>query len=326
MRVFFHANIDHGQAAAVWRCRDLFKAKYDISLEQNEPFGKSPEPDLWLLHTQIDIWHQAICIGDAPIAILERIDGPQLTGPVRANIDNPRIRAVIKNTMYRDWGAYNENPWRQHEATCRPGMKFTDVRDPISAESAAKLKLGFSFAAYPHMDSIRAAEPYELSHARPYAGHFAGTVDYGPELPWLNSHRQAAVAALSNTHGPNIAFSDRAMQFPAYFASMREAEFVISPWGLGEPCYRDFEAVLSGCHVVKPDTRYIVTVPYDFYRIPQIERCIVRPGYSNLGDVIANVQRVPIGDRIQWAAYVAGQNSTENIARRLARIFRDAVK
>jgi hypothetical protein len=220
---------------------------------------------------------------------------------------------------------HNAGPWRKHEAACTDQTDWTAPATQITYEMATKLKMAFSFAAYPHMDSIRGLDSFELSQNRPYVGHFAGTVEYGPDVEWLNQHRKNAVAALAATPGPNINFSDRAMQFSAYFQSLRESEFVWSPWGLGEPCYRDFEAIMSGCCVVKPDTSYVVTVPYEFYRIPQISRHIVKPNYSDAADVLARAQRVPIGDRIMWAAHVARENSTEKIAGRLARIFKTAI-
>ena len=116
------------------------------------------------------------------------------------------------------------------------------------------------------------------------------------------------------------------MQFPEYFRTLRESQFCVSPWGLGEPCYRDFEAILSGCMVIKPDCRHILTIPGSFYKIPPFARFICKPDFSDLADIVAGAQRIEAGDLAQWAKFVSDQNSTEQIAGRLAGIFREALK
>ena len=333
MRILFHADLNHGQAAAVWRCRDLLKSAYGIELMLPDNPDLPAGVDFALVHSLVEDWWKKLENG--PVVCLERIDGAQLSAPVRKFIGHPNLRAVIKNTIYADWNFYNLTPWRWHENPIRASIAghttcqydLLPANQLITPEQYAKLKLGFSFAAYPHMDSIRHPEPFELSQPRPYTCHFAGTTDYGAEMGWLNWHRQQALAATEKIDDPGaVCVAGRPLQFPEYFATMRQSEFVVSPWGLGEPCYRDFEAVLSGCMVIKPDTRHILTVPGQFYRIPSIERCICKPDFSDLPDIVANVGRVSIGDRIQWARHVAEQNSTPAIAGRLARIFKAAVK
>ena len=43
------------------------------------------------------------------------------------------------------------------------------------------------------------------------------------------------------------------------------AEFCVSPFGYGEVCWRDFEAMLCGCLVIKPDMSHVETNP-DIFR------------------------------------------------------------
>lgn len=331
MRILFHADLNHGQAAVVWRCRELLQTNHGIELLE---IGCGPAYDLALVHSTQDRW-ETFVENDRPLVVLERIDGAQLSAPVRKHLGHPNLKAVIKNTIYADWQQYNRGSWRPHEEIMRAaiaGRVAEQNERPesewITPEQYAKLKLGFSFAAYPHMDAIRNLEPFELSRPRPYTAHFAGTTDYGPEMGWLNWHRRCAVCEIGKLPANYAAVigERRTMQFPEYFQTLRESEFVVSPWGLGEPCYRDFEAVLSGCMVIKPDTRHILTVPGPFYRLPQIERNICKPDFSDLQSVIETAQRVDIGDRIQWARHVADENSTPAIARRLARIFKEAAQ
>jgi hypothetical protein len=46
-----------------------------------------------------------------------------------------------------------------------------------------------------------------------------------------------------------------------YYMEMMRSKICVSPFGYGEICWRDFEAVLCGCLLVKPDMRHIETIP-----------------------------------------------------------------
>ena len=49
-----------------------------------------------------------------------------------------------------------------------------------------------------------------------------------------------------------------------YYDSLANSKYALSPYGWGEICIRDFEAVLSGCTLVKPDMSHLETWP-DIY-------------------------------------------------------------
>jgi len=50
-----------------------------------------------------------------------------------------------------------------------------------------------------------------------------------------------------------------------FFAELRNSRMVISPFGWGEICYRDFEAMMAGAALMKPDCEHLVTWP-DLYK------------------------------------------------------------
>ena len=46
---------------------------------------------------------------------------------------------------------------------------------------------------------------------------------------------------------------------------MRNAKISVSPFGVGEFCYRDFESIICGTTLLKPDMSHLETWP-DFYQ------------------------------------------------------------
>jgi hypothetical protein len=51
----------------------------------------------------------------------------------------------------------------------------------------------------------------------------------------------------------------------AYLTEMLRSRICISPFGYGEICWRDFEAILCDCLLVKPDMGHVETCP-DIFR------------------------------------------------------------
>lgn len=70
-----------------------------------------------------------------------------------------------------------------------------------------------------------------------------------------------------------------------YYAEMRRSTICVSPFGYGELCWRDFEAILCGCLLVKPDMGHLETAPDIF--VPGVTYVPVRWDYADLPDVCA---------------------------------------
>jgi hypothetical protein len=50
-----------------------------------------------------------------------------------------------------------------------------------------------------------------------------------------------------------------------YYQEMRRSRICISPFGYGEICHRDFEAIICGCLLIKPDMSHVEANP-DIFR------------------------------------------------------------
>jgi hypothetical protein len=65
-----------------------------------------------------------------------------------------------------------------------------------------------------------------------------------------------------------------------YYREMRRSRICVSPFGYGEICWRDFEAILCGCLLVKPDMGHVVAKPNVFK--PGATYVSVKWDYSDL--------------------------------------------
>lgn len=68
----------------------------------------------------------------------------------------------------------------------------------------------------------------------------------------------------------------------AYLLEMRRCRLVLSPFGWGELCLRDYEAICSGCLLLKPDISHLRTSPDVF--VPGETYVPLRWDLSDLGD------------------------------------------
>ena len=77
------------------------------------------------------------------------------------------------------------------------------------------------------------------------------------DIPHIQRHRSDAVRKVG---GENKLLSKEGWADLLY-----RSKICVCPWGYGEMCYRDYEAMLSGCVMVKPNSDFIETWP-DIYQ------------------------------------------------------------
>lgn len=104
---------------------------------------------------------------------------------------------------------------------------------------------------------------------------------------WLYSLRGNVGAALEplTQQGFKVILPDRRVDQKAYYEEMRSSRICVSPFGYGEICWRDFESVLMGSLLVKPDMSHVRTEPNIF--IPGETYVPVRWDWSDLAEVCA---------------------------------------
>jgi len=105
--------------------------------------------------------------------------------------------------------------------------------------------------------------PFYVSRGTPagFLGN-AGAFDVnarwgGPKRPTLLFHRELAIKAIAG----NPRFLVGRVPQERYNEEIRNCKVTLSPFGWGEVCFRDFEAVLNGSLLLKPDMSHLETWP-----------------------------------------------------------------
>ncbi len=85
---------------------------------------------------------------------------------------------------------------------------------------------------------------------------------------WYRLHRRTAVERVAELAPKFAVVAEGYGKGPAgrvkpwrYRLELRRSKLCVSPFGYGEICYRDFEAALAGCLLVKPDLSHLRTRP-----------------------------------------------------------------
>ncbi|MBL4672054.1 MAG: glycosyltransferase family 1 protein [Arenicella sp.] len=205
----------------------------------------------------------------------------------------------------------------------------------VTQEHLAKVFTGYSIATYPRLDSLVEAQ-LQLNQDRPIDISFVGSANYG--TPEISRHRQLAVRTLEEMTSPELNIhlactrsrnNQTAVKYnlKEFYAVLGKSKIVLSPWGLGEVCIRDFEIMLSGGLMIKPDMSHIETNP-PFYRAGETYLSC-RRDFSDLPEIVNEVlENWGQYNHIREEAYNVVINSREPqfVAKQVANLIYDGLK
>jgi hypothetical protein len=195
---------------------------------------------------------------------------------------NPYIEFYVKKHVLRDRCAY-----------ARPTLGDTNLTDYYSRRICSplpptvhnipdafwsKLIVGPNFAFTPQIlqllgeDTAREERPIDL-HARIA---IKGTA-------WYSAMRSEALAASQSIRDLHIVAHGRISR-REFIKELCSSKTCFSPFGYGEVCWRDYEAVMCGALLIKPDMAHLETMP-DIFR-PFETYVPVRWDLSDLEDTV----------------------------------------
>lgn len=197
------------------------------------------------------------------------------------------IDFYVKKHALRDRDAYDRPTRGDTNLTDWYGAYYGETMPTIHFELPPnfkqKLIVGPSFVTAPYMlPRFFAVSQAPVGGSRRYDLHSrlggAGTRN------WYEKMRTQAKETVG-TLG-NIAVTPQAyLNKRAYMRELGDSRACFSPFGYGEVCWRDYEAVFSGALLIKPDMSHLDTVPDVF--VPNTTYVPIRWDFSDLGDAVA---------------------------------------
>ena len=247
----------------------------------------APKIDLLVSHQEL--LSENIFRKRCPVVSMDRIDGAQLAGS-RKWLAAGKLAGVLKSYTLRPAELNNQFTGRVFTHTCKDvglgARKETraikGTPEQLTGEQLDKIHLIYGFNAGKPMRPFAKANPQKYKD-RKHDIHFAGTVAYGGTE--IDAHRRACVQRVKRI-SRGFVRTGRPMQRAAYIQTLLQSKSVVSPWGCGEACWRDYEALLCECALIKPETRHVAASP-DIFTDDVCYFC--KPDFSDLRKVLDKV-------------------------------------
>jgi hypothetical protein len=199
---------------------------------------------------------------------------------------DPFVRHYIKKSLFHDATLY-QHIWRGDTNLVQYYSSLYDIpAEPVDWQTPGalidKLRLGPNFFTAPRfLAAFSAPNPPSRSgraidlHAR-LGGSNSG---------WYGAMRQAAYDVLAPLNDLKIA-SKGTVPLNEFMRELAGSKLCFSPFGYGELCWRDVEAIQAGAVMIKPDMSHLETLPnlYD----PGITYLPCRWDFSDLEEVVRN--------------------------------------
>ncbi len=183
----------------------------------------------------------------------------------------PYIDLYVKKHLFRDRSQYlnrfvgktNLTDFVHHHF----GYSFSDdpvarQSGPVSIEHLAKLCVGVNLAGDSKIISLYNSSKLHSSFERATDNDviFRGSV---PEPSnWMYYLRKDIEPALRRLEKScRVIAPKERVSSEEYYREIMKSKICISPFGYGEICWRDFEAIICRCLVIKPDMSHVETNP-----------------------------------------------------------------
>lgn len=121
--------------------------------------------------------------------------------------------------------------------------------------------LGYYNLSYLNFDKVNLQRDIDVCAI--YQGYHDECYDHGVRNDILYTDHRAAPWQLLES-SKNISYEKDKRPFSEFINVMRKSKCTLSPYGMGEFCFRDFEIIQYGSVMIKPDMSKIKTIPNIF--------------------------------------------------------------
>jgi len=292
--------------------------------------GRTPYPhdvDYVLFQTWFDLTDEAmVALVDSlrqawPTAKLIYLDWFAPTDLRYARALDTAVDLYVKKQVLADRSAYDRPTLGDTNLTDyyarAHGLDMPVTHFPVSEGFWDRFRLGPGFEASPQIVALSATAP-EFGE-RPIDLHARIAVKGSP---WYQAMRQAALDAVRGLGSDVHAVHEGRVSPRQFFKELRNSKLCFSPFGYGEICWRDYEAMATGAVLLKPDVGHL-SLAADLFR-PGETYVPLRWDLADLEEKVRWLLGAPDERRrIAQAAYTAlrAENSAERMSHRVADIL-----
>lgn len=244
----------------------------------NDFLDPPPEFEVTLIQTDGKTWahpNDGKTLDDYETVILSGTKDPSssLFQEARYLLFHPHVKRMLRLANYpRDYLNTYGDAWYEYSE------KLGESLIPLSEEAYNKIVVGPGYYAYDFLKYWWENPPVPLNGDRSIDIHFIGNIDDYP-VESVSAHRRACVKALEPFSGPKMV-GPRQYEYEEYCSQLVQSKIVVSPFGMGQLCFRDFEAMYAGCVLVKPHCGPMIIYPNQM--IPDITYVAVQWDWSDL--------------------------------------------
>ena len=172
---------------------------------------------------------------------------------------DPIIDVYVKKHVFRDRSRYGQPTLGDTNLVDYYGnlykLDYPQTTFNIPAGFLDKLVVGTGF------ESSKRILPFIQQPTQPAATN--RTIDIHARLggfgvDWYGRMREQALHNINDLGGVNILVGAD-VQYHQYIEEMRKSKMCFSPFGFGEVCWRDFESMMCGALLIKPDMQHVET-------------------------------------------------------------------
>jgi len=214
----------------------------------------------------------------------------------------PFVDKYLKKQLYKDFSLYQRGVWGNRIFFEYYHNTFGVADDKIGAERQCLLKdeyaykiglswnIGLGDYLSPRFFKIFDSKRFHFLHSfvKPHENrsidlHFRGS-QQGNVVGFQRKLVMNQFKLFSSLKTPNEEIDANHKQ---YLCELKDSKSVVSPFGWGEICLRDFEAFVYGCILIKPDMSHVDTFPQ--YYIPYQTYIPMNWDASDLGTIALKV-------------------------------------
>lgn len=269
-----------------WRLEPILS--HSEVLEAHDVFYVRRRPEVIVCSTlSEEILNQGV-----PIIVCSYCDSASCPEWLRCYLERDELVGVFQNTALRPKTLYNQQvaigeEYHWHLVNQYAKQWDSKTPDPLNEAQLAKIHCVLwnvedsAFAAL-HRGVLEEEIDFDAPRGVDVFLSCRLENDNNPAYRW---HREQAIDRIRQLK--HLATVTQNTTGQKYKETVKNARIMVSPWGLGEWCHRDFVAAYSGSLLIKPDTDF-VTDHADFYRSGQTY-VACKPDFSDLQEKVDQI-------------------------------------